>query len=288
MRVLILGANGQLGSDLRCEYAGADLHAADIEQVDIRDQEQVRRLIEEEVAPQLVINTAAAHNVPKCEEDPATAFAVNATGCRHVAVSCCRIGARLVHISTDYVFGHGDGRPFVESDLPAPLNVYAASKLAGEHLIAAECPNHVIIRGAALYGAAPCVAKGGLNFVRLMLQLAATRPEVKVVTDEVTTPTYTRALAAQIRLVAEQGEPGLYHATCNGQCSWYEFARAIFEEAGVEANLVPATSAEFPSPVKRPRYSVLDNQHLRRQGLDIMPPWRDALRAYLAEMREKA
>lgn len=288
MRVLILGANGQLGSDLQREYAGEDLHVADIDRVDICEQDQVRRLIEDEVVPQLVINTAAAHNVPKCEEEPATAFAVNATGCRNVAVSCCRIGARLVHISTDYVFGHGDGRPFSEDDLPAPLNVYAASKLAGEHLAAAECPNHIIIRGAALYGAAPCVAKGGLNFVRLMLHLAATRPEVKVVTDEVTTPTYTRALAAQIRLVAEQGEPGLYHATCNGQCSWYEFAKAIFEESGVEANLLPTTSAEFPSPVKRPRYSVLENRHLQAQGLDIMPAWRDALRAYLQEMRENS
>jgi dTDP-4-dehydrorhamnose reductase len=280
MRVVVIGSGGQLGTDLCAVYAGAELTALDIDQLDVRDADACNRILDE-AAPDLVINTAAAHNVPKCEEDPATAFAVNAAGARNLAIACNRCGARLVHISTDYVFGNGGHEPYVETDLPAPLNVYAASKLAGEHLVAAECANHQIFRGAALYGAAPCLAKGGMNFVRLMLHLAATRPEVKVVTDEITTPTYTRALAEQIRLAAEKGEPGLYHATCNGACSWYDFAQAIFEETGTKANLLPTTSAAFPSPVKRPSYSVLENKHLQDQSLDIMPHWRDGLRAYL-------
>ncbi|MCX5757232.1 MAG: dTDP-4-dehydrorhamnose reductase [Candidatus Hydrogenedentes bacterium] len=281
MRVLVTGAKGQLGTEVCAAYADVELFPVDIDRVDLRDAQAVRALIVDEVKPHLVVNTAAAHNMPECEKDPATAFAVNATAVRAMAMACQACGARLVHISSDYVFGSGATRPYVESDLPAPLNVYAASKLAGEHLLAAECRNHIILRTAALYGHAPCVAKGGKNFVQLMLHLAATRPEVRVVTDEITTPTYTRALAAQLRLVAEKGEPGLYHATCNGECSWHDFARAIFDETGTPANLLTASSKDFPSPVKRPDYSVLRNKHLQDQGLDIMPHWRDALRDYV-------
>ncbi len=285
MRVLVTGAKGQLGTEVCAAYADVELFAVDIDRVDLRDAQAVRALIVDEVKPDLVVNTAAAHNVPECEKDPATAFAVNATAVRAMAMACQACGARLVHIGTDYVFGYGATRPYVESDLPAPLNVYAASKLAGEHLLAAECGNHVILRTAALYGHSPCVAKGGKNFVQLMLDLAATRPEVRVVTDEITTPTYTRALAAQLRLVAEKGESGLYHATCNGECSWHEFARAIFDETNTPANLLEASSKDFPSPVKRPDYSVLRNKHLQDQGLDIMPHWRDALQDYVRAER---
>lgn len=284
-RVLVTGAKGQLGTEVCAAFAGWEVVPVDIDRVDLRDAGAIRALILDDVKPDLVVNTAAAHNVPECEQEPATAFAVNATAVRALGMACRECGARCVHISTDYVFGFGGTRPYVESDCPAPLNVYAASKLAGEHLLAAECADHVILRTAALYGHAPCVAKGGKNFVQLMLHLAATRPEVRVVTDEITTPTYTRALAAQLRLVAEKGEPGVYHATCNGTCSWHEFARAIFDETGTSANLLPATSADFPSPVKRPDYSVLCNRHLQAQGLDIMPHWRDALRDYVRAER---
>ena len=140
----------------------------------------------------------------------------------------------------------------------------------------------MIVRGAALYGPAACLAKEGMNFVGLMLHLASTRPEVKVVTDEITTPTYTVALAKQLKLVAEKGEPGLYHGTCRGACSWHEFAKAIFEMTNTDVVLKEATSADFPSPVQRPSYSVLQNKRLEDQGLDIMPEWREALADYLA------
>lgn len=291
MQVAIIGAHGQLGTELCKVFADTTLHRIDVDGdaliLDICHAGDVHALIAKQLRPNVVINTAAFHNVPKCEEQPETAFAVNALGAKNLAVACQACRARLVHISTDYVFGHGGTRPYVETDLPGPLSVYGASKLAGEHLVAAYCDNYVIVRTAAIYGPAACRAKGGKNFVDLMLHLAATRGEVKVVTDEITTPTYTVALAKQIRLVAEKGEPGLYHATCQGQCSWYEFAKAIFEETRTRVTLREATSKDFPSPVKRPSYSVLDNAHLRSQGLDVMPEWRTALAEYLNDCRAK-
>lgn len=287
MKILIIGAEGQLGQDLCVVFADTEVHCAGRERLDIVDAAAAEALIVHEIKPDLVINTAAAHNVPVCEQDPALAFAVNATGSRNLAVACKNAGARLVHVSTDYVFGDGGTKPYVESDLPRPLNVYAASKVAGEHLIASVLDDHLIVRTAALYGNAPCRAKGGRNFIGTMLHLAATRPEVKVVTDEISTPTWTLALARQIRLLAEKGEPGLYHATCQGACSWFEFAQAIFEETGTDVTLSPTTSAAFQSPVRRPTYSVLENKHAQDQGLDIMPPWRDALKDYLAIRTEE-
>lgn len=286
MNVLIIGAEGQLGQDLCTVFADCTLHRADLDgdghRLDISDAAAVDALIASEIKPDLVINAAAAHNVPLCEQEPALAFSVNATGARNLAVACKAAGARLVHVSTDYVFGDGGTKAYVESDLPQPLSVYAASKLAGEHLIASVLDDHIIVRTAAIYGNAPCRAKGGRSFIGTMLHLAATRPEVKVVTDEITTPTYTLALARQMRLLAEKGESGLYHLTCQGACSWFEFAQAIFEETGTVVTLTPTTSAEFQSPVRRPAYSVMENKHAQDQGLDIMPPWRDALKDYLA------
>lgn len=284
MRVLLIGARGQLGRDCADVFAGTDLHRADREgehlSLDLTQSAQVREVVGS-LKPDVVINTAAAHNVPACEESPDAAFAVNAAGVYQLAKSCTEHGARLLHISTDYVFGDGHTAPLAENALPAPLNVYGASKLAGEHLALAYCRDALVVRTAALYGTSPCLAKGGMNFVRLMLHLATTRPEIRVVTDEITTPTHTLALARQLRVLAEKGAPGLYHATCQGACSWQEFARAIFDKTGTPANLLPATSADFPSPVRRPKYSVLDNVHLRQQGLDIMPTWQDALDEYL-------
>lgn len=288
MRVLILGATGQLGRDLVECFADLEpLRAARRDApiaLDLAEPDQLRECLVDDLRPDLVINTAAAHDVPRCEQQPAEAYAVNATGVAALAEACATLGARLVHVSTDYVFGDGGTRPWREDDLPAPLNVYAASKLAGEHLLAAACPDHQIVRSSGLYGRSPCLAKGGRNFVQTMLRLASERDEVRVVTDEVLTPTHTGALARQIRLLSERGTPGVYHATCQGQCAWHDFARAIFEETRSEVVLKPATQLDFPSPVRRPGYSVLDNARLREQGLDVMPDWRESLRAYLREI----
>lgn len=287
MRVLVIGAEGQLGIALCAAHADATVVRADLDGdghlVDLVDDAAVRRLLED-TRPDVVYNAAAAHNVPRCEAHPDEAFAVNASGVAHLARACHAAGARLVHVSTDYVFGGARATPYVESDSPMPLSVYGASKLAGEHLAAAYCPDHVICRTAALYGPAACRAKeGGRNFVDLMLHLAQTRPEVRVVCDEFTTPTPTGPLARQMRLLAERGAPGLYHTTCQGACSWHAFAQAIFEEAGVDTPLVAVPASEFPSPVRRPAYSVLENAHAQTQGLDVMPAWRAALRDHLAD-----
>ena len=292
MKVLVIGSEGQLGTDVRKAFGDAKLcraglHSGEV-RIDITKEADVRKLIVDEFRPEVVVNTAAFHNVPKCEEEPESAYATNAVAARHLAVACQERGARLIHVSTDYVFGNGGTRPYSETDREAPLSTYGASKLAGEHLIAAECENHCIVRSSGLYGAAPCKAKGGRNFVQLMLHLAAERGEVKVVTDERVSPTYTAALAKQIRVLAERAEPGLYHATCDGECSWHEFASAIFEETNNEVRLLEATAADFPSPVKRPDFSILQNKHLQDQGLDVMPHWRDALREYLAVIRQPA
>lgn len=288
MRVLLIGATGQLGRDLVPRFADQTLGLAarkDAEiALDLADSasldEAFRRF-----APELVINTAAAHNVPACEEDPAQAYAVNATGVAALADACNEAGARLLHVSTDYVFGPlppGESpRPFKESDTTAPLNVYAASKLAGEHLLAAACADHAIVRSSGLYGAAPCLAKGGRNFVQTMLDLASERDEVRVVTDEVLTPTPTSELADQIHALAFAEARGVFHATCQGETSWHDFAAAIFEETGTQVRLLPATSEDFPSPVRRPSYSALDNERLRGAGLDRLPDWREGLRGYL-------
>jgi dTDP-4-dehydrorhamnose reductase len=285
MKTLVIGAEGQLGTDVCAAFADGEVLRAGSSsgehRVDLADGDAVRALVRD-LAPDVVVNTAAFHNVPLCEQEPANAWAVNATGAQRLAAACHEAGARLVHVSTDYVFGNGGAKPYTEADREAPLSVYGASKLAGEHLVAAECANHCIVRSSGLYGAAPCRAKGGRNFVQLMLHLAKERGEVKVVTDERVSPTHTVALAKQIRVIADDAEPGLYHATCSGECSWYEFAQAIFEEAGVDVKLLAATQADFPSPVKRPDYSILENARLQAQGLDVMPHWRDALRDYLA------
>jgi dTDP-4-dehydrorhamnose reductase len=289
MRVLIIGATGQLGSDLVREFSDLEVFSAARKDtallVDLSLPETIRQCVVDRVRPEVVINAAAANNVPLCEENPAEAYAVNATGVAALAESCHEIGARLIHLSTDYVFGASRTRPWREDDLPAPLNVYGASKLAGEHLLASACEDHMIVRSSGLYGMSPCLAKGGKNFVLLMLDLAAERDEVKVVTDEVLTPTHTVALARQIRRLAEDGETGLYHATCRGQCSWNDFAAAIFEETETRVRLLPTRSIDFPSTVRRPSYSVLDNWRLREQGLDIMPEWRESLRYYLDDLR---
>ena len=292
MLVMIIGAKGQLGTALCSVFADVEVAKVDRDSsrcsLDICDRKAVLQCITE-LNPTLVINTAAEHELLTCEAQPDRAFSVNAVGASWLAQACAVTGARLVHISTDYVFG-GDAAvrdtPYCESDAPTPLNVYAASKLAGEHLIAATCPNHVIVRTAALYGLAPCRGKGGRNFVQTMIGLAAGGKEVKVVNDEYTTPTYTLAVARQIRILAERAEPGLYHATCGGACSWYEFAEAIFEEMHLTVNLVAAKSLDFQSTVRRPTYTVLENRRAADAGLDIMPHWRDALKDYTAARRE--
>ncbi len=287
MKVLIFGAAGQLGRSLCAEYAErAQVTEVDLTGVpvrcDITDASRVRTLMNE-VRPTLVFHLAAMHDLPDCEARPEAAFAVNAIATRHIAEACADLHARLVFISTDYVFDGAKGKPYTEADPPKPLNTYGISKAAGEMAAPAYCADCLVVRTAALYGLTPCHGKKGRNFITLMESLAAEQKEIRVVTDEITTPTYVAPLARQLRLLAEKGEPGIYHATCQGQCSWYEFAVAVFAALGQNVKVTPTTSAERQSPLRRPAYSVLENAHLRSVGLDVMPHWREALDQYFAD-----
>lgn len=284
MTVVVVGGNGQLGADLMTACAARRLPAIGLTHADIEvtDATSVDAALDR-AAADVIVNTAAMHNVERCEQEPAQAFAVNAIGARHLALAAARRGAALVHVSTDYVFDGALRRPYVEADLPRPLNAYGVSKLAGEHFVSALAPRHFIVRSSGLYGAHPSRAKaGGLNFVRLMLKLARERGTVRVVADEFVTPTYTVDLAEQILDLAETSAYGTYHATSAGACSWNEFAREIFRRAAPDTIVEDAAASDFPRPVARPLYSVLDNAGLRALGIDRMADWRDALGRYLA------
>ncbi len=282
MKVVIIGANGQLGMDLMAAYRDLSPVGLTHEEIEIANADSVRKVLMP-LSPDLVINTAAYHKVDDCEKNPLRAFEVNAVGAMNLAKVSEEAKFVLVHISTDYVFDGAKRAPYVEADLPHPLSVYAASKLAGEHAVAAYASRGIVVRSSGLYGHNKCRAKGGKNFIDTMLGLARDGKKIRVVNDEVLTPTYTVDLARQVRELAASGACGLYHATNNGACSWYEFAREIFRNAGLAPDLEAVSAAEFYSPVKRPAYSVLDNAGLQKLGIDRMPVWRDSLNAYFQQ-----
>ncbi|MGH9471118.1 MAG: dTDP-4-dehydrorhamnose reductase [Terriglobales bacterium] len=283
MKLFLIGANGQLGSDLRQAAAAAGHAVAGFThaQLDVRDAAALERAIAAE-RPAAVISTAAFHKVEVCEQEPEPSFAVNAIGVLHLARACTRHGAVLVHFSTDYVFDGTQRAPYRETDLPAPVNVYGASKAAGELLARAHCARHFVIRTTGLYGKAGSSGKGG-NFVETMLRKARAGEAIRVVEDQVLTPTYTVDLAAKVLELLPTERYGLYHITNSGQCSWFEFAAEIFKLAGLPADLQPVSSESFRSPVRRPAYSVLAKTALQAAGLAPPPTWQDALARYLRE-----
>jgi len=284
-KVVVIGADGQLGSDIAaaCRADGHEAVPLTLAQMDVADGGQVQRTLAG-VRADIIINTAAMHQVEKCEADPARAFAVNAVGARNLAQAANAGGARLVHISTDYVFDGAKMAPYLESDCPLPLNAYGNSKLAGELFVRSVAEKHYVIRVSGLYGKNPCLEKGGLNFVDLMLKLSRERKEVRVVDDEVLTPTATVEVARQVlRMLQGGAADGLYHATAEGSCSWYEFAREIFRLSGSAVTLNKAGAGEFPAKVPRPKYSVLENGNLKKQGLNVMASWQDSLAEYMRE-----
>jgi len=282
LTVTIIGADGQLGSDLVTAFCnhGDEVQAVAHRDLEITDPEAARRVLQES-GPQVIVNTAAMHHVENCEREPEKAYAVNALGARNLALAARDLGAVLVHVSTDYVFDGSKKSPYLETDTPQPLNVYGNTKLAGEYFVRSLLSRHFVLRTSALYGKAPCRAKGGLNFVDLMLKLARERGEVRVVDDEYVSPTSTRDLAAQIVALSRVDEYGLYHATAEGSCSWYEFAREIFAIADVKVKLMVAPPGAFPAKVPRPAYSVLENRALNTRGLNRFRPWAEGLAEYL-------
>ena len=279
-RVVVIGSKGQLGSDLVRELGGPDqVVPLSHQDMEICDHASTREILTG-LRPDAVVNTAAYHRVDDCEDHESRAFETNAAAVQNLGRICNDLDALLVHVSTDYVFG-GDGdrtSPYTEEEPPSPLSVYGASKLAGEKLLRDGCRRHLIVRTSGLYGLA-----GDRNFVAIMLGLAGKGRPLRVVNDQRLGPTYTAHLACKMVQLLAAGARGTVHVTNQGECTWYEFARRLFELAGLTADLTPITSQEFGAKATRPVYSVLANDALTRSGLDPMPHWSQGLADYLFE-----
>ena len=275
--ILIVGAKGMLGQDLMT-LLGAEARGVDIEDIDITSMESVQKVLVT-LKPRVVINAAAYTDVDGCESNQELAMQVNGEGVAHLALISKEIGAKLVQISTDYVFDGGKGSPYLEDDPPRPLSVYGESKLAGE-MNACFNPDQLIVRTQWLYGL------HGKNFVETMLRLAAEKKELSVVDDQVGSPTWTVDLSLAIKSLIDKGCRGTYHAANGGFCSWNEFARAIFAEAGMGIKVNPMSTAELGRPAPRPLYSTLDCGKLARDTGFQPEPWQEALKNYLNLRRQ--
>jgi dTDP-4-dehydrorhamnose reductase len=275
VKLLVTGAAGMLGRDvmLAAGNAGHDVVGFGRAELDVTDAAGLEKKFDLE-RPDVVINCAAWTDVDGAEESEQAAFAVNGTGAGNVAAAAARVGASAVYVSSDYVFDGAKGAPYVESDQPAPLSAYGRTKLAGEEATVAANKRHFVVRSAWLFGI------GGPNFVETMLRLAASGNEVLVVRDQVGSPTYTWHLAYGIVRLIEGLEFGIHHMAAAGQCSWYEFAREIFEQAKVECKVLSITTEEFGRPAPRPPFSALTSQ---REHAIRLPSWQDGLAGYLAQ-----
>jgi dTDP-4-dehydrorhamnose reductase len=273
MRVAVIGATGQLGTDLVAEFKSrAELLEITHRELDVRDPDSIQKALAP-FRPNVVLNTAAFHKVDVCEDEPWNAVATNSLGTHNLALACRDLNAQLVHFSTDYVFSGEMGRPYREDDPAEPVNVYGSSKRAGE-LLALRCwPKTLVVRTSGLFGTAGASGKGG-NFVETMIRLGRERGHVRVVADQVLSPTSTRDLASGIRELIGIEAAGIFHLTNSGYCSWFDFARGIFELAGLEVDTQPTSSAEFGARARRPGYSVLDSSRAMASGLSPMRPAR--------------
>lgn len=282
MKAAVIGSNGQLGTDICKELTRSNIDVIELnhEDIEVSDIDSVSSVLKN-IKADAVINTAAMHNVEKCEADPKLSFLVNGIGPRNLAFICNDTNSLLVHISTDYVFDGKKQAPYLEDDATSPLNVYGNTKVSGEQFVQSIAEKYFVVRTSGIYGDHPCRAKGGLNFVELMLKLAKEKPELRVVNDEILTPTSTKEISRQLARLLNHDGYGLYHATAEGSCSWYEFAKKIFELSKLTPNLNIAGPNEFPIKVPRPKYSVLENSMLKKSGLDIFKPWDEALKEYL-------
>jgi len=275
--ILVTGAAGQLGADVMSELRqrGIGSMGIDIAELDITDAGAVRHFMRKH-APSCIIHCAAYTAVDRAEDEPELCIRVNAEGAGNIAESCRETGAEIVYISTDYVFS-GDGDAPYETDAPrAPLQVYGKSKLAGEEAVKLNVEKHYIVRTSWVFG------HNGNNFVKTMLDLAKTRNEIRVVNDQVGSPTYSPDLATLICDVALSGKYGIYHATNEGFCSWAEFAKEIMRQSGKLCNIEPISSEQYPTKAVRPKNSRMSKESLDRAGLNRLPKWEIALSRYLS------
>lgn len=299
MKITIIGSKGQLGSELcgilasgKSEispipvlYQNADVTAVDLEELDIRDAEAVNAFITKR-HPDLIINCAAYTNVDACESHENDAYPVNAVGPGNLAAAAETIGAKFVHISTDYVFdGNGpDGKqiPYRETDIPNPVSAYGRTKLKGEEEVLSKCTRAFIVRTAWLYSYGP------KNFVRTMIRLGKEKDIISVVNDQIGTPTFTPDLAHQILKLAATESYGIFHCTGKGQCSWYDFASEIIRLSGSSARVLTCSSEDYPSPTKRPAWSVLSHDKMEQTVGDESRDWETALKSFFANEKEHA
>lgn len=281
MRIAVIGAFGQLGSDLLPLLGNRAIpfgHA----NIEITNPTSIATAFNT-ARPTHVINCAAYNLVDRAEDEPDAAHQVNALGPQHLADYCAKFGIVLMHVSTDYVFGQDSTRrvPLNETDPTGPVSVYGASKLAGELAVKSCCPQHFIVRTCGLYGQHAARGKG--NFVETMLRLGRERPELRIVADQRCTPTSTADLAAALASLIETNAFGTYHATNAGDCSWFEFASEIFRLANLAVKVTPSTAAEYAAKARRPDYSVLDCTKLAEVLGRPLPPWQEALARYIAQ-----
>lgn len=280
---MLLGAGGQLAADLKALWPFDELSCFSREQLDICQHEKVGALIKE-IRPEVLVNTAAYHQVDDCETHMQQAFETNAFAVRNIAQHCNRWQCKMVHFSTDYVFGGAETRPYTEEDLPQPLSVYANSKLAGEHFVQAEAARYILIRTSGLYG--PLVSsEKGANFVETMIGLAEEGRSLSVVDDQELSPTLTSDLAEAVIKLIKINAQGIYHVTNADSCSWFKFAQRIFELSGLSPDLKAITSQEFGAPAQRPANSVLNNQRYESEAEHRLRPWDQALKAYIQSRR---
>lgn len=277
MKIMVTGAKGMLGRTLARRLDGHDLILVDIDDFDLTKPTEVQSALHG-ARPELVVHGAAFTAVDKCESEIEAAFAVNAHGSANIAAAAHRVGARLMAVSTDYVFSGESDVPYVETDPTEPRTMYGRSKLAGEEAIRAHCPDHLILRVAWLYGA------GGPSFVHTMLRLGAQAGDpLKVVNDQHGNPTSCDAVADHLVQLLDVPAVGTFHFTCEGETTWYDFTRTIFELKGFDRGVNPCSTDEYPRPAPRPKNSRLDNRALRISGLPAMPHWRDSLEAFFKQ-----
>ena len=274
MRVLVTGGSGQLARAIATTWTRHEALLLGREDLDLGEAASIRAALERH-RPDVVLNAGAHTQVDRCEGEPDLALRLNGEAVGHLAEGCGRLGALLVQISTDYVFDGTGTRPYLETDPTLPRTVYGRTKLEGERL-ARQAPQHLVVRTSWLYEA------WGKNFLQTMLRLGGSGKSLRVVDDQRGTPTSCRALARQLEVALDEEWRGLVHASCQGECSWYEFAREIFHRQGLAVDLSPCTTAEYPMPAPRPAYSVLAGLHRAELGTDVLPDWRVALTEVLA------
>jgi dTDP-4-dehydrorhamnose reductase len=281
LKILLIGKSGQLGGDILKNGTKHEIYAPGRDTLDLGSPENGANAIAE-YKPQVVINTAAFHNVPQCETDPATAFLINCVAVKNLAVACRQAGSLFVTFSSDYVFGGEKRTPYFEDDKPAPLQMYGISRLAGEFAALSSAPDHaVVIRTCGLYGMSGAASKGG-NFVDKRVQDAAKRSPLEMGSDQIVAPTSTEDLSqAVLKLIDHpRPAPGIYHLVNEGECSWYEFTKTIYDIMGLNIEVKPVDRRGLSGEMRRPIYSVLANTKAKKLGV-ALPHWKDGLERYL-------